>query len=213
MKILSHRGYWLSEEEKNANVAFNRSFTIGVGTETDVRDFNGELVISHDIATGKEITLKSFLENASSHARREPLTLALNIKADGLAFHISQAIRDFNQLDCFVFDMSVPDMRDYFKYEIPVFTRLSEVEQEPIWLDQCSGMWLDSFELEWFSNSLILDYINKQKKICIVSPDLHHRDHLDLWERIKPLAENPLLMLCTDYPEQALNFFHIQFII
>ena len=49
MKILSHRGFWREVAEKNKLVAFDYSFSLGFGTETDVRDFGGELVISHDI--------------------------------------------------------------------------------------------------------------------------------------------------------------------
>ena len=32
MIILSHRGYWKSEEERNQEVAFHRSFDLGYGT-------------------------------------------------------------------------------------------------------------------------------------------------------------------------------------
>jgi glycerophosphoryl diester phosphodiesterase len=45
MKIMSHRGYWRGEDEKNTTTAFSRSFDLGFGTETDVRDALGQLVI------------------------------------------------------------------------------------------------------------------------------------------------------------------------
>jgi hypothetical protein len=207
MKILSHRGYWKVDEEKNTEIAFKRSFSLGFGTETDIRDFGGRLVISHDIATGAEISFEDFLALANSSKVSEPMTLALNVKADGLASHVARALMDFAGLDCFVFDMSVPDMRAYFDRGIPVFTRMSEVEHQPAWLDRSAGVWLDGFESEWFSNSLILDLLGKQKCVCIVSPELHRRSYLALWKRIKPLADEPRLMLCTDAPEQALEFF------
>ena len=57
MKILSHRGYWNNLTEKNSKSAFRRSFQLGFGTETDVRDLNGELVISHDMPIFDEATL------------------------------------------------------------------------------------------------------------------------------------------------------------
>ena len=57
MIVLSHRGYWKTAVEKNTPTAFKRSFELGFGTETDVRDRNGELVISHDMPNGSEITL------------------------------------------------------------------------------------------------------------------------------------------------------------
>ena len=207
MKVLSHRGYWKVEEERNTEIAFKRSFSLGFGTETDIRDFSGSLVISHDIATGAEISLTDFLALANSSNVSGSMTLALNVKADGLASHVGRALKDLSNLDCFVFDMSVPDMMAYFDEGIPVFTRMSEVEQQPAWLDRSAGVWLDGFESEWFSNSLILDLLGKQKRVCIVSPDLHRRSHLAFWKRIKPLAHESRLLLCTDFPEQALEFF------
>ena len=56
MIILSHRGYWKLEEERNRAAAFQRSFDLGYGTETDIRDIQGKLVISHDMPRGDEIT-------------------------------------------------------------------------------------------------------------------------------------------------------------
>ena len=48
MKILAHRGFWADEEEKNTLSAFGKAFDSGFGIETDIRDRNGELVISHN---------------------------------------------------------------------------------------------------------------------------------------------------------------------
>ncbi len=56
MQVISHRGYWKSAAEKNTTTAFARSFALGYGTETDVRDLNGELVISHDMPTQPAMT-------------------------------------------------------------------------------------------------------------------------------------------------------------
>lgn len=207
MKILSHRGYWVDHSEKNTQIAFDRSFSLGFGTETDVRDYNGNLVISHDTPTGSEVTFDTFLNLADTHANYDRITLALNIKADGLASLVENAIKDYKRLDCFVFDMSVPDMRDYFDRGIQVFTRISEVEKQPVWFERSAGVWLDSFEFEWFSNSLIEDLLESKKRICIVSPELHRRDHSDFWKSLKPLAKESQLMLCTDYPELASNYF------
>jgi hypothetical protein len=209
MKIISHRGYWKAETEKNKKIAFDRTFSIGLGTESDVRDFNGRLVISHDIANGTEITLVDLLALADSYQVADQITLALNVKSDGLSELIGEALLKYKKkLDCFVFDMSIPDMRGYLDNDIPVFTRMSEVELQPAWLEQCEGIWLDGFETEWYSNTLITDLLSiHNKRVCIVSPELHKRNHLALWERIKPLASEPLLMLCTDFPQLAQEFF------
>ncbi len=207
MKILSHRGYWKEKIEKNSVLAFERSFSLNFGTETDIRDFNQELIISHDIANGKEITLEKFLSLASSFHKIEPLTLALNIKADGLAKLLADIIKHHPNLDCFVFDMSVPDTLSYFDLNIPVFTRMSEVEKKPVWLEQSQGVWLDSFEKEWFDTSTIKDLLAINKRVCIVSPELHGREYKKFWNTIKSLSNEKDLMLCTDYPEEAKVFF------
>jgi len=41
MLVISHRGYWKELAEKNRPIAFERSFALGFGTETDIRDYKG----------------------------------------------------------------------------------------------------------------------------------------------------------------------------
>lgn len=209
MKVLSHRGYWKTAEEKNAAVAFERSFLLGYGTETDIRDCRGELLISHDMPAGTEISCEAFLAMANGGRTTDgyPLTVALNIKADGLAQALRKQLDLCPGLDAFVFDMSVPDMRSYFDAGVPVFTRMSEVEQHPAWLDQSAGVWLDGFVTEWYELSVIERLLGQGKRVCIVSPELHRRSHELLWERIKPLSGEKGLILCTDLPEDASRFF------
>ncbi len=48
MNVISHRGLWAEAEESNTIAAFQRSFLAGYGTEIDVRDLDGTLVVSHD---------------------------------------------------------------------------------------------------------------------------------------------------------------------
>lgn len=50
MKILCHRGAWTAAAEKNSVPAIKKAVSLGYGFETDVRDYQGKLVISHDIA-------------------------------------------------------------------------------------------------------------------------------------------------------------------
>ena len=82
MIILSHRGYWKDfQTESNKRVAFDRSFDLGFGTETDLRDINGNIVISHNMPNGDEMTFEDLLQIMNGRN----LPLALNIKADGQA--------------------------------------------------------------------------------------------------------------------------------
>lgn len=210
MKILSHRGYWNSNIEKNSITSFDRSFQLGFGTETDIRDHNGELVISHDIATKSSVLFDEFLERIDKCPGKEAITIALNIKADGLSELIKEKINKVNKLDLFVFDMSIPDMRTYLECKIPVFTRMSEVEQNPVWIDQSQGVWLDSFESDWYDIEIVEKILRMGKRVCIVSPELHKRNYMELWLRLKKISNEKLLMLCTDYPERAKEYFEIK---
>ena len=207
MKILSHRGYWKVSSEKNTLVAFERSFKLHFGTETDIRDFQGELVIAHDIAAQGAILLKDFLALADAHGAPESLTLALNIKADGLVEPLLELLALHPSLDIFAFDMSIPEMRRYLQADIPVFSRMSEAEQNPVWLSQSAGIWLDGFEKTWFNVGVIEDLLALGKRVCVVSPELHSREHLDFWQSLQKVSSTTGLLLCTDFPEQARQFF------
>ena len=85
MNIISHRGYWKSPVEKNQKIAFERSFDLGFGTETDIRDYNGDLVISHDIPNKKSMKLEDFLVIVEKYSN-EQISLALNIKLNNFYF-------------------------------------------------------------------------------------------------------------------------------
>jgi len=203
MQILSHRGYWLEPAQKNTPPAFERSFSLGFGTETDVRDLNGQLVISHDPPQLGALSLQAFL----SIYGQSGLPLAINIKADGLAQALKAALEAARVSNFFVFDMSVPDMRPYRDLGMPYFTRLSEVEPSPAFLDDAMGIWLDSFSDTWFDANVLEHWLGAGKQVCVVSPELHRRDHEATWALLYPFRQHKQLMLCTDLPEQARDYF------
>jgi glycerophosphoryl diester phosphodiesterase len=95
MIILSHRGYWKHPDEKNTRQAFVRSFDMGYGTETDVRDCAGKLVISHDMPRGTEMLFEEVLQIMDGRN----LPLAINIKADGLGEAIFALLKEYNHTD------------------------------------------------------------------------------------------------------------------
>lgn len=209
MKIISHRGYWLDESEKNQNLAFKRSFQLGFGTETDIRDSMGRLVISHDMPSGSEQGLDSFLALVANYSQELslPLTIALNVKADGMANVLSNHLKRYQALDFFVFDMSVPDMRSYLSTSLPVFTRMSEAERIPAFLEQAEGVWLDSFDSEWYTVGVVEELLQAGKRVCVVSPELHGRPYKQLWSMLSKVSNDDRVILCTDKPEEALSFF------
>ncbi len=206
--IISHRGFWIREEEKNSVEAFERSFSSGFGTETDIRDFNGELVISHDIPTKKGITLKRFFEVFNSYDNTLPL--ALNIKSDGLQSHIFDLLKEYDILNYFVFDMSVPDALGYLKKGIKAYTRESEYERTPSFYEKAKGVWMDEFKESWIEPENINKHLSNNKEVCIVSPELHKRDYLSEWKKYGEsfnFVDNESLHICTDKPQKAKDFF------
>lgn len=205
MNIISHRGYWQHPQEKNSVIAFERSFSLGFGTETDVRDLAGELVISHDMPKGDELTLDQLLELA---APTKPL-LAINIKSDGLAFAIRNTMSRHSYESYFVFDMSIPDTRMQLKAGNPVYMRMSEVEKEPPYQQEAAGIWLDAFETDAWRIEVLAHLLSNHQHVCLVSPELHQRDYKTFWDTIKSseLDKADNLVLCTDVPEYAYTFF------
>ncbi|MBM3270100.1 MAG: hypothetical protein FJZ01_20900 [Candidatus Sericytochromatia bacterium] len=205
MQILSHRGCWKAPAEKNTAQAFARSFALGFGTETDLRDQDGRLVISHDPATEEALPAEVFFK-----VYRElgyGLPLALNIKADGLQPLLENLLAGFKIDNYFVFDMSVPDTLPYLRREFAVFSRQSEYEPEPALYDKVTGIWVDCFEDDWVSEDDVARHLQAGKRVCLVSPDLHRRPHEAFWAKLREWGPRADLMLCTDYPEQAKEYF------
>jgi len=209
MQILSHRGCWKSIDEKNTITAFERSFSLGFGTETDLRDRNGVLVVSHDIPSGKEITCKELFSTYSKYQNHSTMPLALNVKSDGIQELLSPLLKHFNISNYFVFDMSIPEQVAYSARGFRFFSRQSEYETAPCMVDKAQGVWLDGFEKTWFNESVIASHLEAGLSVCIVSPDLHHRPHLMFWEQLRlwSVVSHPQLLLCTDLPEEAKQFY------
>ncbi|OGI00908.1 MAG: hypothetical protein A2287_07400 [Candidatus Melainabacteria bacterium RIFOXYA12_FULL_32_12] len=205
MQIISHRGYWKTLEEKNTEIAFRRSFEMGFGTETDIRDIAGTLVISHDPPKGSEMPFDRFLQIYSEYDKS--LYLALNIKSDGLQNELKRLINKYNIQNYFVFDMSIPDTIGYINQGLNVFSRSSEYEKDLPFYGKSTGVWMDCFNSDCITNDKIEYHLNNSKQVCIVSSELHKREHILAWKQYKKLNTQNI-MLCTDYPQQAKEFFN-----
>jgi glycerophosphoryl diester phosphodiesterase len=207
--IISHRGLWYKPEEKNTKQAFMESFKHGYGTETDFRDCQSKLVISHDMPNGSEMTAEEFFELYKSYKIDEPL--ALNIKADGLNVELLKLLTEYEISNYFVFDMSIPDSLSYLKTNMKTYTRQSEYEAIPAYYDKACGVWLDEFHHHWIHQETINNHLNHNKTIALVSPDLHKRDYTKEWEEYKRIDKNlngsKKIILCTDFPLEATKFF------
>lgn len=204
IKIIAHRGYWKTELEKNTMIALGRAIDCGYGFETDLRDYGGKLVISHNPPTGNEITVESVFKMYSQKQSNVPL--ALNIKADGLQEMLAELLVKYNIDNYFFFDMSVCDTLPYISQNFKIASRRSEYEKEMPFYKNSTTVWVDFF----IDDSLVLpevERILKDGKIaCVVSPELHGRDYSNLWNQLKCM-DNSNLYLCTDYPGKAEIFF------
>ncbi len=208
MEILAHRGLWHNIEERNSFTALKKAVKEGFGIETDIRDYCGRLVISHDIANETCLSvgdLISFYIDGSFES-----TLALNIKADGLQGLIENMVVEKGISNYFLFDMSVPEMVVNKERNLKFFTRHSDIEEMPVMYEYSDGVWLDSFYKEnWISAETIEKHLNNHKRVCMISPEIHGFSNLWLWEELKEkeLFREENLLLCTDKPIEAREYF------
>jgi glycerophosphoryl diester phosphodiesterase len=198
-RILAHRGLWHEPKEQNSCLALTRALAQGFGLEPDVRDCVGRLVVSHDPPDNQARSLESLLEDYRRLGASG--TLAINIKADGLAAQVLEMLRRFGIENYFVFDMSVPDMLQYRRMGAAFFSRCSDLETEIVGLDACAGVWLDAFQGDWYEPATIESLLSAGKQVAVVSPELHGRDHRPVWKLLRELADaGPQLLCCTDRP-------------
>lgn len=209
MIILAHRGYWNNMIERNSPRAIRMALEKGYGFESDVRDFNGELVISHNMADESSPSAEEVFQWLAEKDDR--YCFAINIKADGLKDLLMEYITRYQITNYFIFDMSIPQMIEYDEMGLRYFTRQSEVESVPCMYDQAAGVWIDGFwGMSWITEELLKGHIENGKEVCIVSPDLHGQTNYQrYWKQLKNYRiDLSKVMLCTDHPDEARAFFH-----
>ena len=212
MKIIAHRGFWKKPEKQNTLSAFYAAIKRGFGIDTDVRDYNGKLVISHDDPNDNKQILffRDFITKVSKIRQVNEVSLAINIKSCDLEKLLYQELSQMESLkNVFIFDMSVPDMLSYLRKKPPwkVYGRLREYESDLSLLKEMDGLWLDQFEKNWVNDSKLNQLFKFNKELCIVSPELHGRPHDNAWNEYLPHSKNNLA-LCTDLVEEANSFFN-----
>lgn len=209
MKILAHRGYWNKFAPKNTILAIKMALERGYGFESDVRDFEGNVVISHDIADSNCQKAEEIFKLLHDYSNN--YTFAINIKADGLKNLLSNLLYVYDIHNYFLFDMSIPQMVEFKEKGLRFFTRQSEVESFPCMYEDAAGIWIDGFwSTDWITKDIILNHLEHNKDVCLVSPDLHSNQNFrDFWKKLKGYnMDTDRIMLCTDYPDEARNFFN-----
>lgn len=211
MDFLAHRGFWNETGEKNTLKAFEKAFMNGLGVETDIRDNNGQLVISHNIPAEGALPLEELFKLYRNLGCTD--YMALNVKADGIQDKLHLLLKKYQIDNYFLFDMSVPEQVVIHNMNLKYYTRQSDIESQCVLYESADGVWLDSFfEDAWLTPDIIRKHLNKGKMVCIVSPELHGRNPLKIWEMIRDakIENHRKLQLCTDIPNNAKEFFYGQ---
>jgi glycerophosphoryl diester phosphodiesterase len=207
MTLLAHRGLWTVASARNTLPAFRDAFANGWGVELDVRDLDGELVISHDPPAAGALTFAAVVEEYV--AQGSPGLLAVNVKADGLPAMIAAALAGVPAERWFAFDMSVPDTRGYLRASLPYYTRHSDLESAPALYEPAGGVWLDDFVGGFIDEARIAAHLEAGKHVAVVSPELHRRPHAEVWAQWRRWGvwSDPRVHLCTDHPLEAQEVF------
>lgn len=224
--IIAHRGEWYSNMssslEPNSFEAFITALQDGFGIEVDIRDFQGELCISHNPVVSNPILLSSILNFYCQHQLNT--CIAFNVKADGLQAMLQEHLKHYHIEHYFTFDMSIPNTIVDSQANLKFFLRQSEFELYPQNLGflyhKCQGIWIDQFELNdavlTHNLTSIQKHLANDKQVCWVSPELHlwgrqEQYYLTVWKCLKQILNNSGyqdIYLCTDYPKQAEEFFN-----
>ena len=208
MRILAHRGYWNKDIEPNSPKALRTALEKGYGIESDIRDYNGRIVISHNIA---DASCQAAEEGFKwLHEFNDKYCFAINIKADGLKDILKEYFDRYSISNYFLFDMSIPQMVEFREMGLRFYTRQSEVEPEPCMYVDAAGVWIDGFwSIDWITENLLQRHIATGKEVCLVSPDLHGKENYkDFWEKLKSFdLDFSKVMLCTDHPDEAKEYF------
>lgn len=208
MQILAHRGYWNKEIERNSSEALYTALEKGYGFESDVRDYAGRMVISHNIADASSLDAEEVFKWL--HEFGDQYCFAINIKADGLKDILKNYFDKYSVTNYFLFDMSVPQMVEFHDMGLRYFTRQSEVEPKPCMYEDAAGVWIDGFwGTDWITEGLLRNHISNGKEVCLVSPDLHGNSYRNFWTELRKWnVDSTKIILCTDHPDEAKEFFY-----
>lgn len=163
------------------------------GIEVDVRDYNNKIVVSHDIPTSDSIQFSEFLKSVNPNQ-----LVAINIKSSGIEYELHKILQDHKKIDYFTFDWSIPALMNALKSNLICAFRQSEFEKD-IFQD-CSWVFIDTFQKIWYNNNFLRSMKNNGYKIALVSPELHNRK--DELEKFREIVNFDFVdAICTDFPD------------
>lgn len=210
-RIYAHRGLWGASVTQNSPEAILNALEEGFSVEIDIRDFAGELRVSHDPAAEESPRWIDVLE--SIEFLKKSLgnqTFALNIKSDGLIPIFRRT--GFPSSPHFFFDFSVPEGHQYLREGLPIASRLSEYESQSNISCETSvaAVWLDGFHDDWYIDSPEIESflgLNPAIPVILVSPELHGREFSRAWGWLRDkYVGGSNISICTDHPYKVEEF-------
>ena len=204
INIIAHRGLWNKKKFQNTFFALTTALISGYGIEFDIRDYNNEIIVRHDVF--KKNIKKLYLNKLLNYYKKNRLNnlLLINIKSDGILHMLKKKIAKYGIKNYFIFDMSNPELFVAKKLRIKFLHRISEFEI-PLKKVKSDGYWIDFFK----ENKKTKDIKNYLKEnTCFVSQEIHgKRNFKYLWVKLKNLKSKKIIMLMTDYPKKAEKYF------
>lgn len=164
------------------------------GVEIDIRDYNGELVLTHNALTFGE-KLSDFLQ----HYHHE--FIIFNVKCAGLESGILELSKKYDINDFFFLDVENPCLVNFARKGMrKVAVRFSDFE--PIefamsFAGKIDWVWVDCFEKIPDKNDF--ERLSKHFKLCLVSPEM--QGHSQKWITDFRKQGIQIDAVCTDLPE------------
>lgn len=214
MIIIAHRGLWSSTVPENSPMAIKLAFDREFGAEIDVRLCRcGKFGLSHDPLAGDALYHVDDLRR--SLGKIEKLPLLVNVKESGVMWHLKVEMGGLSERPLF-FDILPAEIFHYLECGFPVLARIGDLEPSSKVSELADGLWVDGVTRDWPTGLISTYPVWKKARngpVCFVSPELHKREHLKFWKRLKSFDRNMSketrnnIMLCTDYPIEARRFF------
>ena len=211
--ILAQGGWSVMPGEKDLASAYYRALEAGMGIVVPVRDHDGQLVISHGPASDGSLSFDEFLAERPIWPGNVPV-MAIQVCSDGLSPLLHRSLSEADGMAPYLFGISVTDLPPYLDGQIPIYVRQSEHEPQPPFYEFAEGIWLDSFERDWFDERLIIQHLRAGKLVTVVSPEINGREQEPMWDMIARLQVKlgdlvTSLQLCTDNPQAARDYFTV----
>lgn len=153
------------------------------GVEIDIHAYQDRLVVHHDPFTDSV----NFEEWVKYFAHK---FVILNIKEEGIEERVLEIVNKANIKDFFLLDLSFPALMKLVRNnEKRIAVRVSDyesVDNALLLSGKVEWVWIDLFNKKFPLSKQDCDLLNKSGfKLCLVSPELHKGNDVDLISQIQ----------------------------